>query len=460
MDKNARLVLIIAILASFVAFLDSSVINVALPAIGRDLSVGLSAQQWIVDAYLLTLGSFILIAGSLSDLFGRKKVLQFGLVGFLIASIFCGLAPNTQMLILGRALQGLAGALLVPSSLAMIISTFKGKAQGKAVGSWTAWTGISFIIGPLLGGFLVDAVNWRLVFWINVIPIAVTLALLRVVKYKESLPKSPKVDIVGALLCAITLGSSVFGFIEQPNYGWTNPLIFGSLLLSFISLVAFIWYEKHSPAPMLPLDIFMNRNFSVGNISTLAIYAGLSISTFTLVIFLQSVGGFSALQAGMSLLPITIIMFILSPRFGSLSGKYGPRFFMTVGPILASVGFISFLLVKQPFDFWTQILPGVLIFGVGLSMTVAPLTSAVLGDVPSTKAGIASAINNAVSRVAGLLAIALIGLVVGAAPFTGNIDVGIKALHKAAIAMAILLLIGGLTSYAGIRNKPTTKKVT
>lgn len=412
MTKQQRLVLVVSILASFVAFLDGAIVNVALPAIQRELGGGLSAQQWIVDAYLLTLGSFILIAGSLSDLLGRKKILTLGLLGFGVASLLCALAPNSTFLIIFRALQGIAGALLVPSSLAIIISTFKGPAQGKAVGTWTAWTGISFLIGPLLGGILVDTASWRWIFAINLLPIAVTLYLLRRVKIVKDERSKASVDITGSLLCALGLGGPVFALIEQPRYGWGNPLIYLPLVIGLALFIGFLLYEKRAKQPMLPLSLFRNRNFSVGNIATLGIYAGLSVATFLIVLFLQQVSGYSALAAGLSLLPVTIIMFLLSPRFGGLSAKYGPRLFMGLGPLIAGAGFLLIARLPAHFDYWTQLFPGIMVFGLGLSITVAPLTAAILGDVPPKEAGIASAVNNAVARVAGLLAVAAVGAIV------------------------------------------------
>lgn len=421
MTKQQRLVLVVSILASFVAFLDGSIVNVALPAIQRDLGGGLSVQQWVVDAYLLTLGSFILIAGSLSDLLGRKKILTVGLIGFGVASLLCAAAPSGTLLIVFRALQGVAGALLVPSSLAIIISTFSGAAQGKAIGTWTAWTGIAFVVGPLLGGFLVDSLSWRLIFAINVVPIAVTLYLLRRVRVAKDETKKAAIDVIGAMLCAFGLGGPVFALIEQPRYGWDDPLIYLSLGLGVIVFIAFLLYEYRAKQPMLKLDLFKNWNFSIGNVATLAIYAGLSVATFLIVLFLQQVSNYSAMKAGLALLPITIIMFLLSPRAGVLSAKYGPRFFMGFGPLIGGVGFLLVARLPLDFNYWTQLLPGIVIFGLGLSITVAPLTAAILGDVPESEAGIASAINNAVARVAGLVAVAAVGAIV-ALQFGNTLD--------------------------------------
>jgi EmrB/QacA subfamily drug resistance transporter len=444
MTRQQRLVLIVSILASFVAFLDSSVVNVALPAITRSLGGGLVTQQWVVDAYLITLGSLILLAGSLSDLFGRKRILISGLIGFAVTSILCTIAPNSTFLIVTRGLQGIAGALLVPSSLALIISTFSHKAQGKAIGTWTAWTGISFIIGPLLGGFLVDTVSWRLIFAINILPIAVCLWLIRLLDQAEQ-TKKVKVDVIGAILCSFGLGGSVFGLIEQQHFGWHNPIILVPLLSGLVFLISFVWYENKNSTPMLPLSLFKVRNFRVGNIATSAIYGGLSIATFLIVIFLQQVSGYSALAAGFSLLPVTIIMFLLSPRFGALAGKYGPRFFMTFGPLLAGVGFLLMLMTKSHVVYWSQLLPGVIVFAVGLSMTVAPLTAAVLGDVEPHQAGIASAVNNAVSRIAGLITIAIAGVLVGS-------YLDLDGFHRAIVVTVLLVMCGGVVSAFGIRN--------
>ncbi len=460
MKKSSRLVLIVSILAAFVAFLDSSVVNVALPAIVRDLGGGLAAQQWVVDAYLLSLGSFILVAGSFSDLFGRKKILSAGLLGFLATSILCALAPNVTFLIVARALQGVAGALLVPSSLALIIATFKGKEQATAIGIWTAWTGMAFIVGPLLGGFLVDALSWRWAFWMNVIPIAVTLFLLRIMALSEKLPKKANVDIIGALLCVVALGGPVYAFIEQPHYGWSSAMVYAPLLIGLVTGVVFLLYEKRIKHPMLPLKLFGVRNFSVGNVATTFIYAGLSVALFLIVIFVQQIGGYSAFKSGLTLLPVTLVLFVLSPKFGALAGKHGPRLFMAAGPIIGGLGLLSLLRVDAPINYWTQMFPGILVFSLGLSMTVAPLTAAILGDIDSRNAGVGSAINNAVARIAGLIAIALLGLVIGANPFAPvcGQDFAINAFHKGVIAMSVLLLIGGIISAIGIQNHKTTKQ--
>lgn len=449
MTKQQRLILLVSILASFLAFLDSSVISVALPAIDRELGGGLSTQQWVTGSYLVTLGALILVAGSLSDLFGRRKVLVWGVVGFGVTSVLCALAPTAETLIIARALQGVFGALLVPSSLALIISSFEGPAQGKAIGSWTAWTGISFVIGPLVGGILVDSLSWRYVFLINIIPTLVTLWLIRrLEETSDNTGKRAKVDIIGAILCTLGLAGAVYALIEQPHFGWQHPLIAGTFTAGLAMLALFVWYERRIEHPMLPLALFKVGNFTVGNLATVAIYAGLSVATFLITIFVQEVGHYSALTAGLSILPVTIIMFLLSSRFGALAGKYGPRLFMTVGPLLAAAGFALMLTTDNSVSYWTQLLPGILLFGLGLSVTVAPLTSAILGSIDKRHAGIGSAVNNAVSRIAGLVAVASIGMIVGQ-------ELTLEGFHRGVLVMVILLAIGGIISAVGIQNPKT-----
>ena len=449
MTGNQRLILLIAILASFLSFLDGSVVNVALPAIIQELGGGLAAQQWITSAYMLTLGALILVAGSLSDIFGRKRILLWGIIGFGVASILCAIAPTIELLITARAIQGIFGALLVPSSLALIIASFQGEEQGKAIGSWTAWTGISFLIGPLVGGILIDSLSWRWIFIINSIPIIITLVLMTRLPADKHHQRAI-VDVAGAFLCTVGLAGVVYALIEQPVYGWDNPRIYLPLAIGLLFLCIFIFYENRQQQPMLPFALFKIRNFSVGNLATIAIYAGLSISTFLVTIFVQQVGHYSAFAAGLSLLPITIIMFFLSTRFGTLASTYGPRLFMSVGPLIAALGFPLLLRVDSSVDYWQDIFPAIVVFGIGLSVTVAPLTTAVLGHIDQKHAGIGSAVNNAVSRIAGLIAIASIGLVTGP-------TVSLNGFHSCIIMMVILLILGGLVSAIGITNTKVLK---
>ena len=449
--KTGQRVILISILASFVAFLDGSVVNVALPAIVHELGGGLALQQWVVDIYLITLGALMLLAGSLSDLLGRRRIMAIGLIGFAVTSILCAIAPTGGFLVVGRALQGIAGALLVPSSLALIVSTFSGKEQGKAIGTWTAWTGIAFVVGPLLGGFLIQTATWRYIFAINVIPIAVTLLLMRGLTVKDDIDGRAKIDLRGAWLCALGLGGTVYALIEQSHYGWSSPMIYIPAIMGAAALVWFVRYEQRCAAPMLPMSLFKNHNFSFGNLATAAIYGGLSVATFLVAIFVQQVGGYTALEAGMALLPVTLIMFVLSSRFGALASTHGPRLFMTCGPIIGAIGFLYMLRVDEAVRYWTQLFPGIVLFGIGLSITIAPLTAAILGSIAPRQAGIASAVNNAVARIAGLIAIAAIGLVIG-----DKLTIG--GFHRGLIATAVALGIGGVISWVGIQND-TSKEV-
>ncbi len=445
MTREQRLVLAIAVLASFVAFLDGSVINVALPAMSEELGGGLSTQQWIVDAYLITLGSLILLAGSLSDVFGRIVVLRAGLIGFGLASVAIAVAPSVELVIVLRGVQGIAGALLVPSSLAIILSAFRGGAQARAIGSWTAWTSAAFLAGPFLGGVFVQFLNWRLVFAINVLPIAVTLWLLVILKQRDERKPDASVDIPGAILGIVGLGGPVFALIEQQNFGWGSPVIYLPMAIGLASFVGFLWWQSKAKAPMLPLELFRIRNFSVGNVSTAFVYSALSISGFIVVIFLQQVAGFTPTLAALAFIPVSIANVALSRFFGGLSARFGPRIFMTVGPILAGIGHLLFLSMGEEVNYFSDVLPGVLVFSVGISMTVAPLTAAILGDVPSNEAGIGSAVNNAVARVAGLIGIAMIGIVI-----MGQLDV--EGFHRVLLVIAGLMIAGGLISLVGIRN--------
>jgi EmrB/QacA subfamily drug resistance transporter len=445
----AQWTLVASILGSSMAFIDGSVVNVALPSIQADLGGGLATQQWVVDAYLLTLGSLILVGGSLGDIFGESKVFAIGVASFAAVSVLCAIAPNAPSLIVFRGLQGMAGALLTPSSLAMITATFTGAARGNAIGLWTSWTGISFILGPTLGGWLIDVSTWRMIFLIN-IPVGVVtlLILLRLGGMHQQRREGLRVDVWGAILCTAGLGLLVAGFIEQPQRGWGDPLILGALLGGAALLGAFVAYELRTPRPMLPLRLFRLRNFSVTNIETLSVYGGLSGLTTFLTLFLIEFADFSALQAGLSLLPVTIVMFFLSPRMGRFSMQYGPRLFMSLGPVVAGAGVLAFTRLPVHVDYWTDIVPALLVFSLGLSLTVAPLTTTVLADARAGDAGVASGVNNAIARIAGLLAIAILGI----AAASGGDHLTVHGFHVTMAAVAGLLVCGGLIGAIGIRN--------
>lgn len=443
-----RRVLLVAILATFIAFLDGTVVTVALPAIARDLGgsgdQALVLQQWVVDAYLVTLGSLILVAGSLSDVHGRRRVLAVGLVAFALASAACAVAPTGAVLVAARAVQGVGGALLVPSSLAMIVSAFEGEAQGRAIGRWTAYTGIAGLIGPFVGGVLVDTLSWRWVFWITVPVAAVTLGLLRGVP-DGAQRGGRRIDVRGAVLAAVGLAGTVSALIESARLGWADARVAVPLALGVLGLVAFLVAERRASDPMLPLRLFGERNFAWGNAATAAVYGALGFGGFIVTLFLQQVAGYPATAAGLASLPVTLLMFGLSSRFGLLAGRHGPRLFMTVGPIVAAGGYLLMLTTDSTAVYWTQVLPGMVAFGLGLTMTVAPLTAAVLGAVPAADAGIASAVNNAIARVAGLVVVALAGVIVA-----GTLDVA--SFHSALLVTAGLLALGGVVSLVGITN--------
>jgi EmrB/QacA subfamily drug resistance transporter len=424
------------------------VVNVALPAIKRDLGGGLALQQWLVDSYLLTLGSLILVGGSLSDLFGARRLFLIGIISFGAISAACAAAPDGTLLILLRGLQGVAGAVLTPSGLAVIARTFRGEERGAAIGTWTAWTGIAFVIGPLVGGWLVTNASWRWIFVVNV-PFAVVTAALVMYAVPSDMGKRTRVDFTGALLCALGLGGPVFALIEQPRHGWGDPLILGTLLGGLAMLGVFFWWERRASAPMLPLALFARRNFSFANLETFAVYAGLSVLTFFVTLFLQQLDGYSAVKSGVALVPITIVMFALSPRVGRLSMRIGPRLFMGFGPLVAAAGTVALVRLKPGFSYWEELFPALIVFSIGLSMIVAPLTATVLADADETDSGIASGTNNAVARIAGLLGIAGVGV----AAATSNNELNVHGFQLAMGITAVLLAFGGVIGLAGIRNR-------
>jgi EmrB/QacA subfamily drug resistance transporter len=421
-ERRKRMALLAAILGSFVAALDASVVNVALPAIERDLGGGLAGQQWVSNAYLLTLGSLILVGGSLADHYGERRIFTLGVAGFGAVSVLCALAPSIEVLVAGRALQGVFGAMLTPSALAVIVASFPPDERGGAIGSWTAWGGIAFVIGPLAGGWLIDVGSWRWIFAINVPFVIATIVIVRAaVPARPPQAAREPLDILGAVLCALGLAGPVFALIRQPSVGWGSPDVLVPAIVGIALLVAFVVHEARTPHPMLPLGLFRRRNFAFGNLETLAMYGGLSAMIFFLVLFLQQVAGYDALQAGLATMPITVVMFALSRRAGRLADRYGPRWFMGGGPLVAAVGLAMLQRVDANVDYVRDVLPAILIFALGLSATVAPLTATVLADADEHNAGIASGVNNAIARVAGLLAVAALGAVV-AAQFGSAID--------------------------------------
>jgi EmrB/QacA subfamily drug resistance transporter len=431
-----QLTLIACILGSGIALLDGTVVNVALPSIQRALGGGLAAQQWVVNGYLLTLGSLILVGGSLGDLYGERRVFALGVSGFGVASLGAAVAPSIGALVAARAVQGVFGALLVPSSLAVIVNTFPASERGGAIGSWTAWGAIFGVLGPLAGGELLAVASWRWIFLIN-IPLVIGCVALILFAIPRSAPRergARRVDYPGAVLCAAGLGGPVFALIEQPRLGWSSPAVFGPLLAGAALLGAFTLFEARAREPMLPLKLFRRRNFSAGNVETFAMYAGLAILFFFLILFLQQIGGYSPLKSGLTVLPVTVVMFLLSRRFGALADRFGPRFFMGAGPLVGAAGLLLFQRIGLKVGYVSEVLPALLVFSLGLSMTVAPLTAAVLAGA-EREAGIASGVNNAIARVAGLLGTAAVGAAV-ASTFGSALDRRLagKALGEAARA--------------------------
>jgi EmrB/QacA subfamily drug resistance transporter len=455
MTRRRRLTLVAAILGSAVATIDSSIVNVALPAIERDLGGGLSAQQWVSNAYLLALGSLILIGGSLGDIYGERRVFTAGVAAFGVLSIACAAAPTIGALVAARALQGAAGALVTPSSLAIIVAAFDPEERGAAIGSWTAWGAIAAIVGPLAGGWIVDAASWRWIFALNAPLALATLSLILVAVPSGVERPARRVDVLGACLCALGLGGLVFALIEEPHHGWTSPAIVVPLVGGVASFASFIAFERRAVEPMLRLGLFRRRNFAVGNVETLAMYAGLSILFFFLVIFLQQVAGYSAVEAGLTTLPVTAVMFALSRRFGALADRLGPRLFMGTGPLVSAAGILLLLRVDRHVSWGTDLLPSLLVFALGLSLTVAPLTATVLADADSSDAGIASAVNNAVARVAGLVGVSVVGVVVAGTlvgdTFAANPQ-SVRAFHDVVVVCGALVAAGGMAGLLGIAN--------
>jgi len=450
LHDDRRLVLVVAILSSFVVGLDSSVVNVALPAIRTELGGGLVVQQWTVDAYLVTLGSLILVAGSLSDLFGRVRIITAGLVVFGIASVVCAVAPTGEVLIVARAFQGVGGALVTPSALALIVAAFRGAVQAKAIGTWTAWSSAASILGPVVGGVIVDGIGWRWIFVVTAVPIAVTIPLVRRISGDVVAGDRPRVDVVGAVLAVVGVGGVVLGLIEQERLGWGAPVVVAALVVGALALVAFVPWElrvtRTSGSPLVPLALFRARNFAVGNLATLSIYGALGMVFFVVTLFLQEVWAFPAWVAGLATLPPTVVLLLLSTTVGGLAGRFGPRWFMAAGPAVAAAGALLMLTVgEDPSGYWTGVLPGLVLVGLGITLMVSPLTSAVLGSVPQQEAGVGSAVNNAVARIAGLVTVALAGVVLG-----GEVSVG--GIHRAMVVMAVLLLAGAVVSAIGIVN--------
>lgn len=454
--RAGRWIIVATILGSGVAFLDGSVVNVALPAIGRDTGGGFAVLQWVLDAYLLTLSALLLLGGALGDRYGRRLVFQIGLVVFTLASLGCGLAPSGEALIIARLVQGIGGALLVPGSLALINSTIRPDDRGRAVGTWAGLTGVSSALGPFVGGWLVDAVSWRWVFFINLPIAAVALVVTaRHVPETRSTGVTGAPDLAGAAAITLGLAGAIYALIELPVHGW-NVLTAVALTAGVAGLVAFPLVELRTKGPIMPPGLFANRQFTGANLTTFTVYSALSGALFLLSLQLQQTLGYSALEAGIATLPITVVMLLLSGRMGALAQRTGPRLPMTIGPFGCAAGLALMTLAVPGSSYLTGVLPGVLVFGLGLAVTVAPLTSAVLAAVEPARAGVASGVNNAISRLAGLVAVAVLPLVAG---MTGpGATVG-SGFGRAMVISAAVCALGGVLSWCTIDRRCPVESV-
>jgi EmrB/QacA subfamily drug resistance transporter len=437
------------------AFLESSVVTVALPAIGRDLDLELGGLQWVMNAYLLALSALIITGGSLGDLYGRRSVFVSGLIGFAATSLLCGLAPSGEVLIAARVLQGVAAALLVPTSLAIVEASFAEEDRPKAIGAWAGWSGVSSVLGPFLGGWLVDAASWRWVFTIVVV-VALAAAWLGVRHLPETRARRSdrsRPDWIGSVLVSFGLAGLTYALVEVGGRGLGDPAVAAAGGAGCVLLVAFLLYERRTSEPMLPLSMFRSRQFSGANAATLANYLAIGALFFFLSLQLQDVLGYSALAAGAASFPATVIMLLFSPRAGALGQRIGPRIPMTVGPLVLAAGMVLLAGIERGDGYLEGVLPGVIVFGIGMTIFVAPLTAAVLGAVPDERAGMASAVNNAAARLAQLLAGAALpaaaGLSAATAVGSGAFSEGYRTAMLIAAAIAAL---GGLIAWATIRG--------
>ncbi len=446
-----------SVLGSGIAALDATVVGIALPTIGRDFHTGLGALQWIVTAYTLTLAAFLLLGGTLGDRFGRRRIFSIGVAWFAVTSMACGLAPDAGFLIATRSLQGIGAALLTPGSLAILQASFDPADRAQAIGAWSGLGGLTTAAGPLVGGYLIAVASWRWVFFINVPVVAVVLFLTaRHVPESRDPTTTGALDNAGAALGVIWLTAVTFALIEGPTAGWSSPLILIMLGIAVIGLGSFILVEKHRRYPMLPLSLFRTRQFSATNAVTFVVYAGLGGALFLLPIELQVVSGYSPLQSGLALLPVTAVMLAFSARSGRLATRWGPRLQMSVGPVVVGLGLALLMRATDGPNYVAYVLPAVLTFGAGLAMTVAPLTATAMSAVPIEHAGLASAVNNDVARTGGLIAVAVLPALAGisgssylhAHQFVGGFRTAVAIAAGACGA-------GGVLAAVAIRNPPS-----
>jgi EmrB/QacA subfamily drug resistance transporter len=458
-SARGRWVLLAAILGSGLAAIDGTVVGIALPAIGADFNVGMTSLQWIVTGYTLTLAGLLLVGGALGDRYGRRRIFVVGVVWFAVASLLCGLAPNAEALIAARALQGVGAALLTPSSLAILEATFVPDDRGKAIGSWSGFGGLATAIGPFVGGWLISSASWRYVFLINLpLAAAVIWVCARHVPETREATRDGRIDLVGAGLVTLSLVGLCFGLTEGMRLGWSSPPVAGSLLAGVLLLGVFIVWERRTPHPLLPLELFADRQFSATNAVTFILYGALGAVLFLLPMQLQQVSGYTPLQSGASLLPVTVIMLLLSARSGALAARIGPRPQMTVGPIVVAAGILLLTRIDADGSYLTQVLPAVVVFGLGLATTVAPLTSTALSSAPPEYSGIASAVNNDVARTGGLIAIAVLPAAAGIGELSYRDPAAFASgFRMACVIAAIVCVAGGVL--AGVALGGTRRRI-
>lgn len=453
-SARGRWVLVVTIMGSAVALLEATIVNVALPAIGADLGADVAGLQWILNGYLLTLAALILLAGSLGDRFGRRRMYVIGVAWFTLASAACAFAPTVEVLVAGRVLQGVGGALLTPGSLAILEASLRPEDRGRAIGLWSGLTGVGAAIGPVLGGWLVDAASWRWVFLVNLpLGVAVVLLALRHVPESRDTEAAPGFDVAGALLATLGLAAATFGLVSAGERGFGDPLVLATLVAGVAGLAAFVRQQFRSRHPMLPPGVFADRQFAAANLVTFAVYAALGGVFFLLVITLQVAVGYSAVAAGAAGLPITALLLLLSGRAGAMTQRIGPRKPLTAGPILLAAGMLLMRRIDPGAEYLTDVLPAVLVFGLGLATVVAPVTATVLAAAEDRYAGVASGVNNAVARTAQLLAVAALPLIAGidAAAYADPQALA-DAFGTAMLVTAGLALVGAALAWTQIRD--------
>lgn len=453
---RARWVIAASVLGSGIATLDATVVGIALPAVGRTFHSGLGTLQWVVTGYSLTLAAFLLLGGSLGDRFGRRRVFSVGVVWFALASAACGLAPDASVLIVARIFQGVGGAMLTPASLAILQASFRPKDRPRAIGAWSGLGGLATAAGPLVGGYLIAAGSWRWVFFINVpIAVAVLAVAARHVPETRDPSVTGRLDTVGAALAVVFLTGMTYGLIEGPTHGWTSPAVLTGLAGAAVAAPVFIVTERSRANPMLPLVMFRERQFSAANAVTFVVYGALGGALFLLPVELQLVSHYTALRSGLSLLPVTAIMLVFSARSARLAARIGPRLQMSLGPVVVGAGLIGLTRATDGRAYAAYVLPAILVFGIGLALTVAPLTSTALGAAPPEHAGVASAVNNVIARAAGLIAVAVLPLLAGITGTAALRPTTFAAGFRIAATIAgLTCATGGIVALAVIRNPP------